>query len=117
MRVDSVMARVVAQRGYNILLRHTYVDKNRLHDEQVRDLNFEMSGVIYLDKRDDEQGYPLTDRYYFIVRGETIPANESAFKRFVGKDQKQAFKVLMGNRFWSWKDPESLMMLFDFLPK
>lgn len=117
MRVDSVMARVVAQRGYNILLRHTSVDKNRLHDEQVRDLNFEMSGIIYLDKRDDEQGYPLTDRYYFIVRGETIPANESAFKRFVGKDQKQAFKVLMGNRFWSWKDPESLMMLFDFLPK
>ena len=117
MRVDSIMARVVAQRGYNILLRHTYVDKKRLQDERVRDLNFEMSGVIYLDKRDDEQGYPLTDRYYFIVRGETIPANESAFKRFVGKDQKQAFKVLMGNRFWSWKDPESLMMLFDFLPK
>ena len=30
--------------------------------------------------------------------------------------QKQAFKVLMGNRFWSWKDEESLKMLLDFLP-
>lgn len=117
MRVDSIMARVVAQHGYNILLRHTYVDKKRLQDERVRDLNFEMTGIIDLEKRDDEQGYPLMDRYYFIIRGETIPANESSFKRFVGKDQMQAFKVLMANRFWSWKDPESLKMLFDFLPK
>ena len=103
MRVDSIMARVVAQHGYNILLRHTYVDKKRLQDERVRDLNFEMTGIIDLEKRDDEQGYPLMDRYYFIIRGETIPANESS--------------VLMANRFWSWKDPESLKMLFDFLPK
>lgn len=117
MRVDSIMARVVAQRGYNILLRHTYVDKKRLQDERVRDLNFEMMGFVDLEKRDEDQGYPLLDRYYFIIRGEAIPANESAFKRFVSNDQKQAFKVLMGNRFWSWKNLESLMMLFDFLPK
>ena len=68
-------------------------------------------------KRDDEGGIPLTDTYYFNIKGIIIPANESQFKKFIGKDQQQAFKVLKENRFWSWKDPESLKMLLDFLPE
>ena len=59
---------------------------------------------------------PLCDTYYFSVKGRIIRANETEFKKVMDPGQKQAFKVLMGNRFWSWKDEESLKMLLDFLP-
>lgn len=117
MKVDSVMARVVAQKGYNYLLCNTHVDMKRLSDENETNQTLEMAGIINRAKRDDEQGYPLTDTYYFRIGTEVIKANESKFKHFVSKDQQQAFKVLMANRFWSWRDPESLKMLLDFLPQ
>lgn len=125
MKVDSVMARVVAQEGYNYLLCKTTVNMSRYREEEQGGSNldfFEMSDLNYFvelnqDRRDDDLGIPLEDKYYFNVKGYVIPANESAFKKVMDKGQMEAFKVLMGNRFWSWKDPESLKMLFSFLPK
>ena len=127
MKVDSVMARVVAQKGYNRLLCCTHVYMPLYREETtggkgMDNFTVELPGsetFLNLDtqKRDDEGGIPLTDTYYFYINGFVIPANESSFKKFVGKDQMQAFKVLKENRFWSWNDPESLKMLLDFLPE
>lgn len=117
MKVDSVMGRVVAQKGYNYLLCNTHVNQKRMQEEFETNQTLEMAGIINRAKRDDEQGYLLTDTYYFQIGTEVIKANESKFKHFVSKDQQQAFKVLMANRFWSWRDPESLEMLLDFLPQ
>lgn len=127
MKVDSVMARVVAQKGYNFLLCCTHVNMPLYREETsggkgMDYFDVELPGsdtFINLDtqKRDDEGGIPLTDTYYFNIKGFVILANESNFKKFVGKDQMQAFKVLKENRFWSWRDPESLKMLLDFLPE
>ena len=69
------------------------------------------------DRRDEDMGIPLQDKYYFSAKGFIFPANETAFKKAIKKEQQQPFKVLMENRFWSWKDPESLTMLLDFLPE
>ena len=127
MKVDSVMARVVAQKGYNRLLCCTHVNMPLYREETtggkgMDNFTVELPGsetFLNLDThtRDDEGGIPLTDTYYFYINGFVIPANESSFKKFVGKDQMQAFKVLKENRFWSWNDPESLKMLLDFLPE
>lgn len=123
MKVDSAMARVVAQKGYNYLLCKTTVNMSRLRSEES-DVNqndyFHRPDLgVFLDpdeeKRDEDNGYPLLDTYYFNVQGLIIPANESSFKKLVSKDEMQAFKTLMANRFWSWKDEESLKMLMDFL--
>lgn len=124
MKVDSVMARVVAQKGDNYLLRNTHVNMPLYREETdggkgMDYFNFTDANIfLNLDtqKRNDESGIPLTDTYYFNIRGEVIKANETQFKNFVSKDQKQAFRVLKENRFWSWKDEESLKMLLDFLP-
>lgn len=124
-KVDSAMARVVAQKGYNYLLCKTTVNMAKFREEESGGTGldfFEMSDFKYFaelnqDKRDEDIGLPLQDRYYFSVKGMIIRANENEFKKMIGKDQKQAFKVLMANRFWSWKDPESLKMLLDFLPE
>jgi len=125
MKVDSAMARVVAQEGYNYLLCKTTVNMSQYREEEQGGKNldfFEMSDFNYFaelnqDQRDEDKGIPLQDKYYFSVKGFIIPANESSFKKVMDKGQMEAFKVLMANRFWSWKDPESLKMLFDFLPK
>lgn len=125
LKVDSVMARVVAEKNYNYLLCNTHVNMSLYREETdgTRGMDFfDMpdNGVfLNLDsqKRNDDNGIPLTDTYYFSIKGTVIKANESEFKKFVSKDQMQAFKVLKENRFWSWKDAESLKMLLDFLPQ
>ncbi len=125
MKVDSVMALVVAQKGYNYLLRNTHVNMTLYKAETDGGTNMDNFYMpdfdIFLNldsqKRDDEQGIPLSDTYYFNIKGRVIPANESVFKTYVEKDQMQAFKTLMTNRFWSWRDEESLKMLLDFLPQ
>lgn len=67
------------------------------------------------DKRDDDLGIPLMDKYYFSIQGTIIPANESDFKPFVRKEKQADFKELMKDRFWSWKDPKSLVQLLEYL--
>lgn len=125
LKVDSVMARVVAEKNYNYLLCNTHVNMPLYREETdgTRGMDFfdmpDTGVFLNLDsqKRNDDNGIPLTDTYYFSIKGTVIKANESEFKKFVSKDQMQAFKVLKENRFWSWKDAESLKMLLDFLPQ
>ena len=125
LKVDSVMARVVAEKNYNYLLCNTHVNMSLYREETdgTRGMDFfdmpDTGVFLNLDsqKRNDDNGIPLTDTYYFSIKGTIIKANESEFKKFVSKDQMQAFKVLKENRFWSWKDAESLKMLLDFLPQ
>lgn len=124
-KVDSAMARVVAKSGYNSLLCKTTVNMARYREEEGGSTGleyFEMpDNNVFMDmnqdKRDDDLGLPLQDKYFFSVKGMIVPANESDFKKSMDKGQMEAFKVLMKNRFWSWKDPESLKMLLDFLPR
>ena len=124
-KVDSVMARVVARDGYNALLCLTTVNMARYREEESggSDLdyfqleNFNVFMTLNEDRRDDDLGIPLQDKYFFSAKGFVFPANETAFKKAISKEQQQPFKVLMENRFWSWKDPESLKMLLDFFPK
>ena len=118
------MGRVVSQKGYNYLLCVTTINAQKLKDEteggsnlpffEITDAGafFELDGQAFTFK----QGYPLKDKYYFNIKGELIPANETAFKKYVRPEMKKAFKNLMGDRFWSWKDANSLTQLFTYLP-
>ena len=121
---SNQMARVVGQKGYNYLLCVTTINSQKLKDEteggsnlpffEITDVGafFELDGQAFTFK----QGYPLKDKYYFNIKGQVIPANETAFKKFVRPEMKKAFKNLMADRFWSWKDASSLMQLFAYLP-
>lgn len=125
MKVDSAMAKVIAQDGYNYLLCVTSVDMKRYHAEVNGGSElpfFEMSDFnVFLQmdgqQREEDMGIPLQDKYYFSVKGQIVPANETAFRKIVPPEQKKAFKLLMTNRLWSWSDPDNLKDLFGFLPK
>lgn len=122
---ETSLGKVIAQKGYNYLLCKTSVNMPLYREETDGGKGMDYFDMpdnnVFLnldsEKRDDEQGIPLMNTYYFSIMGTVIPATESEFKNFVSKDQMQAFKVLKENRFWSWKDEESLKMLFDFLPE
>lgn len=122
-KVDSVMARVVAKKDYNYLLCKTTVNMTRYREEESGGAGmdfFEMSDFnVFMnmneDKRDDDLGIPLMDKYYFSIQGTIIPANKSDFKPFVRKGKQADFKELMKDRFWSWKDPKSLVQLLEYL--
>lgn len=125
MKVDSAMAKVVAQDGYNYLLCVTSVNMKRYREETSGTAEmpfFEMEDFnvfMQLDgqQREEDKGLPLQDKYYFSIKGQIIPANETAVKKVIAPEQKKAFKLLMDNRHWSWNDPDCLLDIFGFLPK
>ena len=126
LKVDSIMGEVLSSRKYTHLVRVTTIDMDKLRAETTGGENlpyfqiegvhtsafYEIEGQIY-----DEKGYPLKDKYYFLIRGNVVPAIESKVKPYVRPEMREAFKNLMGDRFWSWSDPKSLKMLLDYLPE
>lgn len=130
MKIDTVaMGRVVAQQGYNTLLRLTTIDMARYKELTTggTDLPFfeiDMAGLgvsQFMDLSGAEQqankGYPLKDEFFFNLKGKIIPAKEKFVKKNVRHDMKTAFKNLMADRWWSWKDEKSLAKLLMYFPE
>ncbi len=121
---ENQMAKVVSSKGYNYLLCVTKINRDKLEAEthggdnlpffEITDVGafYELDGQAF----DFDKGYPLVSQYYFSIKGVVIPANETSFKKYVRPEMKEAFKNLMNDKFWSWKDPASLTQLFTYLP-
>lgn len=122
MRVDGmVMGRVLASENYNNLLCVTAVDRDLLTEETNRTtamafLSMESAHFADYDRFERDEGYPLCDTYYFSIKGLVIPAIERLVKKQIAPDKKQEFKKLMDDRWWSWRDPESLARLLPLFP-
>lgn len=127
--VNGQMGRVVEKRGYNYLVRVTTINMKRYQEEAGGNRNpayFELftgaGAGFFLDLdreplREYEKGIPLQDTYFFVDHGVVVPAVESKFKKHVRPEMKRAFKTLMGDRFWSWRDENSLRQLLNYLPE
>lgn len=125
---EHVLGREVASQNYNSLLRVTTIDKKRYKEEtgggvNPQFLNIDMGiagGNFFLDidgdKWNELEGYPLKDKYYFSLHGVIVPANQTAVKKYIKPDMRTAFKNLMNDRWWSWKDQESLKLLLMYFP-
>ena len=122
MRVEGmVMGRVLASENYNNLLCVTTVDREMLTEETNRStamafLSMESGQFADYDMFDRDEGYPLCDAYYFSVKGKVIPANERIVKSYIAPNKKAEFKKLMNDRWWSWRDAESLAQLLALFP-
>ena len=124
---DGQMGLVVAEKNYNSLVRVRTIDMKQYteeHDGTQNAAYFEFDGLgrmgnAFIDLNNApflEEGYPVKDKYYFIVKGKCVVANESHIEREVSKKHMNDFKTLMRNRWWSWRDEESLKMLLEYLP-
>ena len=124
---DGQMGLVVAEKNYNCLVRVRTIDMKQYteeHDGTQNAAYFDFDGIgrmgsAFIDLNNApflEEGFPVKDKYYFIVKGKCVVANESHIEREVSKKHMDAFKELMRDRWWSWRDEESLKMLLEYLP-
>lgn len=121
-RVDGmVMGRLLASVNYNNLLCVTAVDRDLLTEETNRTtamafLTMTNAQFQDYDILEFDEGYPLCDTYYFSVQGKIIPAMEREVKKLINPAKKRDFKRMMDDRWWSWRDPQSLAQLLELFP-
>ena len=125
---DRYMGEVIAQKNYNYLVRVRTIDMEQYTKETDGVENsafFEFDGIgrmqnSFIDMFGDfhaKSGFPLKEKFYFIVKGRSVVANESHIRKEISAQSMDKFKELMKDRWWSWRDEESLIILLDLLPK
>ena len=118
------MGKVLARKGEVFLTAVTTIDQKRMQQDARSGRNSTFLDLpefnVFIDTNADYwangegSSWPLKDEYYFVVRGETIPAAEKIVKKKIRSDKQADFKELMKNRKWSWKDAKSLEVLVDY---
>ena len=124
---NQQMGLVVAEKNYNSLVRVRTIDMKQYTEEHdgtqnAGFLDFDGIGRMqssFIDLHNEvflEKGFPVKDKYYFIIKGKCVVANESHVEREISKQHMDDFKKLMRDQWWSWRDEESLKKLLEFLP-
>jgi hypothetical protein len=121
---EKQMGKVLARKGEVFLTAVTTIDQKRMQQDARSGRNSTFLDLpefnLFIDTNADYwangegSSWPLKDEYYFVVRGETIPAAEKIVKKKIRSDKQADFKELMKNRKWSWKDAKSLEVLVDY---
>ena len=124
---NQQMGLVIAEKNYNCLVRVRTIDMKQYTEETNGTQNagyLEFDGIgrmqnAFIDLHNEaflEKGFPVKDKYYFIIKGKCVVANESHIEREVSKKHMDEFKKLMRDQWWSWRDEKSLKILLEYLP-
>ena len=118
------MGKVIEQQGEVFLTVVTTIDTDRMREDARSGRNSTFLDLpefnLFIDTNADYwaegegSSWPLKDEYFFVVKGEAIPAAEKIVKKSIRADKRNDFKELMKNRKWSWKDANSLKVLVDY---
>ena len=118
------MGKVIEQKGEVFLTVVTTIDTDRMREDARSGRNSTFLDLpefnLFIDTNADYwaegegSSWPLKDEYFFVVKGEAIPAAEEIVKKSIRADKRNDFKELMKNRKWSWKDANSLKVLVDY---
>lgn len=123
-KTDDRMGKVIEQKGEVFLTVVTTIDTDRMREDARSGRNSTFLDLpefnLFIDTNADYwaegegSSWPLKDEYFFVVKGEAIPAAEKIVKKSIRADKRNDFKELMKNRKWSWKDANSLKVLVDY---
>lgn len=130
--VDTSLARIVATEDNKMLICIRTIDKYKMkgsndgiqgEDKRSEGMAFfqldmfSSMGFIELSPEniDKTKLFPLKREYFFIIDGEIIPAKERPVMKRYTKAQRKVLKGMTENRFWSWKDEQSLAQLLKLL--
>ncbi len=118
------MGKVIEQKGEVFLTVVTTIDTDRMREDARSGRNSTFLDLpefnLFIDTNADYwaegegSSWPLKDEYFFVVKGEAIPAAEKIVKKSIRADKRNDFKELMKKRKWSWKDANSLKVLVDY---
>lgn len=133
MPVDTMAARIVAQKGNNMLVCIKTIDRQRMtgrndgkegsdkRGEGMAYFQLDMlsaMGFMELNNMEEEKKaltFPLKREYYYFLDGQKVPAKEGPVMKRYNKAQRKSLRVVTENRSWSWKDENSLKQLLEFL--
>ena len=123
-RTGNRMGKVIEQKGEVFMTVVTTIDTDRMREDARSGRNSTFLDLpefnLFIDTNADYwaegegSSWPLKDEYFFVVKGEAIPAAEKIVKKSIRADKRNDFKELMKNRKWSWKDANSLKVLVDY---
>ncbi len=123
-KTGDCMGKVIEQKGEVFLTVVTTIDTDRMREDARSGRNSTFLDLpefnLFIDTNADYwaegegSSWPLKDEYFFVVKGEAIPAAEKIVKKSIRADKRNDFKELMKNRKWSWKDANSLKVLVDY---
>lgn len=123
-KTGDSMGKVIEQKGEVFLTVVTTIDTDRMREDARSGRNSTFLDLpefnLFIDTNADYwaegegSSWPLKDEYFFVVKGEAIPAAEKIVKKSIRADKRNDFKELMKNRKWSWKDANSLKVLVDY---
>jgi hypothetical protein len=117
------LGRVIAAKDSVTLTDVTTIDMARIEKDVETGKNSSFLDMpefnVFIDTNSDYWGrddsyIPLKTEYFFVIKGEAVPATEKVIKQRIRPDKKKDFKELMKNRFWSWKDAGSLKQLLEY---
>lgn len=118
------MGKIIEQKGEVFLTVVTTIDTDRMREDARSGRNSTFLDLpefnLFIDTNADYwaegegSSWPLKDEYFFVVKGEAIPAAEKIVRKSIRADKRNDFKELMKNRKWSWKDANSLKVLVDY---
>lgn len=75
-------------------------------------------GLIELDNHEAQakaKMFPIRREYFFVLNGDVIPAKERPVMSRYTKAERKRLRIMTEDRFWSWKDEESLAKLLHIL--
>lgn len=123
-KTGNRMGKVIEQKGEVFLTVVTTIDTDRMREDARSGRNSTFLDLpefnLFIDTNADYwaegegSSWPLKDEYFFVVKGEAIPAAEKIVKKSIRADKRNDFKELMKSRKWSWKDANSLKVLVDY---
>lgn len=133
MPVDTMAARIVAQKDNNMLVCIKTIDIQRMkgrndgkggddrRGEGMAYFQLDMlssMGFMELNNMEEEKKakmFPVKREYYYFLNGEKVSAKENPVLKRYDKATRKSLRVITENRSWSWKDENSLKQLLEFL--
>ena len=67
------------------------------------------------NSKEDGKLIPLAKEYYLVTGGQVYPANKKELELFLSVEKKAGLKGFLKANKISWKDPQSLLKLIDYI--
>lgn len=133
MPVDNRMARIVAEDSSKMLVCVRTIDLYEMkgrsdgfggRDQSGEGLPFfqiDINGVLGMVELNNSEAqekarmFPLKREYFFLLDGDIVPAKERPVMSRYSKAERKRLRELTENRFWSWRDENSLVQLLHIL--
>ncbi len=133
MPVDNRMARIVAEDSSKMLVCVRTIDLYEMkgrsdgfggRDQSGEGLPFfqiDINGVLGMVELNNSEAqekarmFPLKREYFFLLDGDIVPAKERPVMSRYSKTERKRLRELTENRFWSWRDENSLVQLLHIL--